>query len=70
MKGGNPQHWHDLLYVLKKHPELELPEQGLQVRTMELWQGEEREEVLLGTPTHGPLPTDISLSLSTLSNDN
>lgn len=70
IKGGNPQHWHDLLYLLKKHPGLELPEQGLQVRTMELWQGEEREEVILGTPTHGPLPADISLSPSTLSNDN
>lgn len=70
IKGGNPQHWHDLLYLLKKHPGLELPEQGLQVRTMEHWQGEEREEVILRTPTHSPLPADISLSPNTLSNDN
>lgn len=31
---------------------------------------ERKKEVILGTPTHIPLPAYISLSLSTLSNDN
>lgn len=32
-KGGNPCRWHGSLYLLKKHPELELPGRGLQVWT-------------------------------------
>lgn len=32
-KGGNPYGWHGSLYLLKKHPELELPGRGLQVWT-------------------------------------
>ena len=70
IKGGNPSPWQDLLYLLKKRPALELPGQGLQVQTMALWQGEEGEEVIRGTPSHGPVPADVSTLPGTLSNDN
>ena len=71
IKGGNPSPWQDLLYLLKKRPALELPGQGLQVQTTTaLWQGEEGEEVIRGTPSHGPVPADVSPLPGTLSNDN
>ena len=55
--------------MLKKRPALELPGQGLQVRTTTaLWQGEEGEEVIRGTPSHGPVPADVSPRPGTLSN--
>lgn len=38
-EGGNPYRWHGSLYLLNKHPELELPGRGLQVWTRKVLAG-------------------------------